>query len=463
MKKITVFLIMLQAISFTVKGQDENISNQLQDENKLKISGELLTDERFLLKENNEWAWNENRLTMKLEKRITEHSKFHGEIWMRNIGLPGPVASSDLYNKGIVDPYNLEIREANIQLYGFLTKNLDLKIGRQLIAWGTADKINPTSNLNPFDMEDVLDFGRQRGSDAIVANYYISGDFFLQGVYIPFFQPANLPLGIFANALNPEMTLSEGMTLKGFSDTLQMPAFNIGESSTAGFRFKGYTKGIDFSWSYVWGYDGLPVTKKNTFVPADLYGGVNINSRLSFMRAHIIGTDFATGIAGIGFWGEAAVFIPDKNLIMTNDLSALYPLSPEPVTRDTTLADKPYIRFIIGADYNFSDGSYLNVQYLNGFMHERGKNLDDYFFMRYEKRFFNDRLKIAPVGGAFIITDWSRINDNHAIAYIPQVSYNATPDIEITMSAAIFDGKGDNLFTNLKDYDMFMFRMKYNF
>ncbi len=36
-------------------------------------------------------------------------------------------------------------------------------------------------------------------------------------------------------------------------------------------------------------------------------------------------------------------------------------------------------------------------------------------------------------------------------------------DVEITLSAAIFDGKGDNLFANLKDYNMFMFKFKYSF
>ncbi|MBN1417056.1 MAG: hypothetical protein JW973_18310 [Bacteroidales bacterium] len=464
MKRTYLFTVILLLASGIIKAQDGVVIGQNSDENKLKISGELLTDERFLLKDENQWAWNENRLTLKFNKRITDRSKFYGEVWLRNIGLPNIVSSSDLYNKGIVDPYNLEIREANIQLYGFLTRNLDLTIGRQRIVWGTADKINPTDNLNPYDMEDVLDFGRHRSSDAVNANYYFTNDFSLQAVYIPFFQPANMPVGMFANILSQPMELPQGMTLTGFSDNLQMPRFNLGESSTAGLRFKGYVKAIDFSLSYVWGYDGLPVNTKNTITPVDTLGGVTINSQLSFMRTHCIGADFATSIAGIGFWGEAAVFIPDEDVVMTTDLSALYPLSPVPVITDTTIIDKPYIRFIVGADYNFSDGSYLNVQYLHGFIHERGgENLDDYFFMRYEKRFFSDRLKIAPIGGAFIVTDWSGIKDNYALAYIPQVSYNATDDVEITLSAAIFDGKGDNLFAGLKDYDMFMFKVKYNF
>ncbi|MDD4210249.1 hypothetical protein SDC9_44785 [bioreactor metagenome] len=459
MKTINLFFSMLLLVSVS------SLTNA-QEDNSLKLTGELLTDERLLLKDKNDWAWNENRLTLKLDKRIAGNSKFYSEVWLRNIGLPTASQSADLYNKGIVDPYNLEIREAYVQLNDFLTKNLDVTIGRQRIVWGTADKLNPTDNLNPLDLEDILDFGRRRGSDAINLNYYLSNDFSLQGVFVPFFQPANMPVGVFATALNPTMELPQGMVLKSFSDTVLMPRYNLGVSSTAGFKFKGFAKGVDFSVSYVWGYDGLPFVTKNAFIPVDLSGGISIASELSFARTHIIGADMATSIAGIGFWAEAATFVPEKDVIMTNDLSAFYPTSPVPVTKDSLLLDKtkPYLKFVVGGDYNFSDGSYLNLQYMHGFVHERGaENLNDYFFLRYEKKFFNEKLKVAPIGGGFIVTNWNNIKDNYALVYMPEVSYKATDNAEITISTVIFDGKGDNLFANLKDYNMVMFKLKYSF
>src|SRR3989339_309145 len=437
-----------------------------QEETNLKLSGELLTDQRFLLKSPNDWAWNENRLTLRLEKKITANSKFYSEVWLRNIGLPGINSSSDLYNKGIIDPYNLEIREAYVQLYGFLTKNLDVTIGRQRIVWGTADKLNSTDSLNPFDLEDILDFGRHRGSDAMNLNYYLSNDFSLQGVFIPFFQPANMPVGIFANALSPNMELPQGMILKNVSDTILTPKYNLGESSTLGLKFKGFIKGVDFSLSYVWGWDGLPFATRNTFIPVDALGGTNINSQLSFARTHIIGADLSTSIGGIGFWAEAAAFISEKNVIMSNDLSAFYPMSPVPVIQDSLILakSKPYIKFVVGGDYNFADGSYLNIQYMHGFIHERGaENLNDYFFLRYEKKFFNEKLKVAPIGGGFIVADWNNIKDNYAIVYVPEIAYKATDNVDIALSTAIFNGKGDNLFGKLNNYDMFMFKMKYSF
>ncbi len=435
------------------------------NDKELKLSGDLTTDQRFLLKSPNDWAWNENRLTLKLDKKITDNSKFYSEVWMRNMGLPQISSSADLYNKGIVDPYNIEIREAYIQLFGFLSKNLDVKIGRQRIAWGTADKLNPTDNLNPYDVEDILDFGRHRGSDAISFDYYFNTDFSLQGAFVPFFQPANMPVGIFRDALNPTMEMPAGLTLKGFSDQIDMPKYNLGESSTAGMKFKGFAAGVDFSLSYVWGYDGFPIGTYNTFVPVDTLGGININSQLSFTRNHIFGADLAGSIGGAGVWAEAAMFLPDSKVVMTNDLSAMYPMSPVPVTKDTTILDKkPYVKFIVGADYNFANGSYINFQYLHGFVNERGaENLNDYFFLQYQIKFFEDRLKITPLAGGFIVSEWDDVSNNYAFIYAPELSYMATDNAEISLSTVIFDGKGDNTFAKLVDYNMLMFKVKYSF
>ena len=460
MKQIGLTAIIVIVLSISL-----NIAKAQEDGNKLKLSGELLTDQRFLLEDPNDWAWNENRLTLKLNRKITGNSKFYSEVWLRNIGLPGINSSADLYNKGIVDPYNLEVREAYVQLFGFLTKNLDVKIGRQRITWGTADKLNPTDNLNPYDLEDVLDFGRHRGSDAISLDYYFNSEFSLQGVFIPFFQPANMPVGTFANALTPSMELPQGMTLMGFTDQINMPQYNLAESSTAGLKFKGFAAGFDFSLSYVWGRDGMPIGTYNTFTPVDAIGGININSQLSFYHTHIFGADFAGSIGGVGVWAEAAAFLPENEVIMTNNLSAMYPMSPVPVTQDTTVLDKKaYAKFVLGADYNFANGAYLNVQYLHGFINERGTdNLNDYFFVQLEKKFFDDKLKIAPLAGGFIVSDWNDVGNNYALVYIPGISYMATDNAEITLSAALFNGKGDNMFASMKDYNMMMFKLKYSF
>ena len=460
MKRKNLIILLLVSLFIGVQ------TIRAQSDYKLKLSGNLQTDQRFLLQSPNDWAWNENRLTFELGKKFRNgKGKFYSEVWLRNLGLPKISSNADLNNKNIISPYNLEIREAYVQLNGFLTKNLDVKIGKQRIAWGTADKLNPTDNLNPYDLEDVLDFGRHRGSVALNMQYYFGADFSIQAVYIPIFQPDNLPIGIFANALTPSVEMPPSFVLKGFNDEVKMPAFNLGESATAGFKFKGFAKGIDFSVSYVWERDGLPIGTYNTITPADTMGGVNVEVQTTFYRQHIFGADLATSIGGVGVWAEAAVFLPDRNVVMTTDLSAMYPHSPVPVTVDSVVLKKEaYIKFVVGADYNFANGMYLNFQYLHGFINERERDaLNDYFFMQYYMKFFEDKLKILPMQGGFIVSDWSEVSNNYALIYNPEVSYLATDNLELKLSVALFDGKGDNLFAKFTDYNMFMFKVKYSF
>lgn len=439
---------------------------QEQSKNAIKLSGELLSDQRFLLKSPNAWAWNENRLNLQIDKKVTANSKFHSEIWFRNIGLPKNKTLDDLYNKGIIDSYNMEIREANVEIYGFLTKNLDLKIGRQRIAWGTADKMNPSDNLNPYDLEDILDFGRHRGSDAINLNYYFNTDFSFQAVYIPIFRPANLPVGIFSNLLNPEIILPKGLNLNNMTTETLNPKFNIKESSTFGLKFKGFAFGCDFSVSYVQGRDALPIPVRNTLLPTNTAGSVNLHSEYAFTKNHIFGFDLATSLAGIGVWAEATAVLPDDKTIMVNDLSAINPaVPPSSLISETTILDNElYMKYVLGADYHFANGLYINLQYLHGFFTEKGNDaLNDYFFLRVEKKLFDDKLKIIPVSGAFIVSDWSNIADNYNFVLMPEISYMATDNAELSIIASIFDGKGNNVFSKLNKFDMLMFKLKYSF
>jgi len=39
----------------------------------------------------------------------------------------------------------------------------------------------------------------------------------------------------------------------------------------------------------------------------------------------------------------------------------------------------------------------------------------------------------------------------------------ATDNAELTLSAALFMGNGDNMFANLNDYNMMMIKLKYSF
>ncbi len=211
----------------------------------------------------------------------------------------------------------------------------------------------------------------------------------------------------------------------------------------------------------------MPVSTYNTLTPVDEVGGISIHSDLSFYRTHIFGFDTAGSIGGVGVWAEAAVFLPDNEVVMTNDMAAFYPVgTPVEMTmsNEVVLEKEAYTKFVIGADYNFSNGIYLNTQYLHGFINERGTDsLNDYFFIQLDKMFLDDKLKVSPLAGGFIVSDWDSVKNNYAIVYMPNISYMATDNAEITLSATLFDGKGENIFANLSDYNMMMLKIKYSF
>ena len=107
---------------------------------------------------------------------------------------------------------------------------------------------------------------------------------------------------------------------------------------------------------------------------------------------------------------------------------------------------------------------YFNFQHLYGFINERGRDaLNDYFFVQYQMKFFEDKLKFTPLAGGIIVSNWDDVENNCTKIYAPELSYMATDNAEIVLSTAIFDGKGDNIFVNFVDYNMFMFMVKYSF
>src|SRR5262245_22556421 len=84
------------------------------------------------------------------------------------------------------------VREAFINLK---LGKLDVRAGRQIIAWGRADGLNPTDNLTGEDLTLMAteDDDRRLGATAVRASYY-AGDVSLTGIWLPEFTPHRFPL-----------------------------------------------------------------------------------------------------------------------------------------------------------------------------------------------------------------------------------------------------------------------------
>ncbi len=455
MNKSNLAAQMFSAILLTVSSLQAQENSVLTG---IKWNGYIQTDNRMQIDNNNSFSWQEYRLDLKAEVNPVEKAHFYSEIWLRSFQFPSVQNTTDLQDKDNTSPLGLDLREAYFDIYGFIDDDLDLRIGRQRIAWGKGDRLNPTDNLNADELEDIWDFGRHLGSDGITAKYYMS-DFTLSGVYIPIFNPALLPAGQLASAMSSAMDLPGELSVGSSVESIQLPDNNFKDGVTAGMKLSNQIFNFDYSLSYVYGRDDFPALEGAIFKATSDPNIIGIETRLIYPRIQVAGVDFAGSVTDIGLWGEAGVFFPDK-VKSTLDMSELGMGVQESVSVD----NEPYIKYVIGADYTFKNGIYINGQYLHGFIHERGSdNLENYLMFGIEKKIMNDKIKIIPVSGGIEIKDFDDIKNNYGYVFAPEFYYYPVENTEIMLSIRIVDGKDTTMFGRIKNTDELCLKFNYSF
>ncbi len=427
-------------------------------ENPLLWRGSAGTDQRLFLEEGREWAWNETRLDLTMEKRMRP-LRVVSNVWIRHLGPSVVNESADLFRKEKVSPWSLDIRELYAEVHGLFHDDLDMKIGRQHIAWGRADQFNPTNNLNPFDLEDVLDFGRTLGVDALSLQWHFTHQSALQVVYVPRFQPANMPVGPFFDLLAAPFPIPDIKPTPTLTDSIILPSNNFQEGSNVGLRWRGFAANTDFSISYLYGRDPLSLPNAVTLGVNPGTGIPNIHATLIYPRRHVFGADMAGAIGSVGVWAELAVFLPESETRMTIHVPAH--LNVDIPASETVLKKEPYARYVVGADYTFRNGSYLNAQYLKGFFHERGRDeASDYLFLHINRYAMQNRLRIQVISGALSVSDRKDMANSFSWLYAPEITYLGVQNLEMTVGGFFFDGKGDSIFSVMKDKNMLRIAVK---
>ncbi|NIV91423.1 hypothetical protein GWN42_01130 [candidate division KSB1 bacterium] len=340
-------------------------------------------------------------------------------------------------------PTELTLWEAYVDVYGFLSDNFDLRVGKQRLAWGTADKLNPTDNLNPDDFSDLVNFTDKIPTWAVKGTYYF-GDVTLTGVWLPTLTPILLPRN--------GASLFLGEQVSSFQNSLTLPAQRP-QNSMFGVKLDSRFGLWDYSLSYFNGYDDIPVLRR--LVISDDVGSSG-QLDLGFPKMQVIGADFATELFGAGFWGEGALFIPEKVVSQTTVGNV--------TQTNVELDDEPYFKFTLGGDYTFPNGFYVNGQWMHGFFTERGREaLHDYFFLELEKSFLRDEVKVK-LDGALEIADWNDIGASYGSGVFPEVTYQAIDNLEMSLGAfMIINGEADTFFENWQQADQVYMSVKVDF
>jgi hypothetical protein len=424
----------------------------------VSLGGAASTDDRVSTDANPQLTFQEYRLELVTDAKPSDSARLHAEAWIRGLS-PSVSSASDLFSVGSVAPVTLDLREAYFELSGFIFSNVDLKVGRQRIAWGTADKLNPTDNVNALDLSDPWDFGRHLGSDGVQLTVY-AGGLQITGLAVAQFTPAVLPTGQWATALMPQaIQAPTGLTLGTITTSVTLPSLTLADSVTAGLKIKGNLLGYDLSLSYLYGRQSLPIIDSEVITSTSL-PVVNVAAQIVYPREHVFGADLAGSVLGVGVWAEAAVFLPEK-ITLTQDSSAL---PGGAVFQSTALDSTPYMKYVVGGDYTFPGNIYLNAQFVHGLFQETGAgNLNDYFSVNLNWSLFDDKLKLTPLSFLFEVRDWSDLPNNYAILAAPSITIHPMDNAELVIGFHWIQATSSTVFGALSGQNEVFAHARYSF
>ncbi len=232
------------------------------------------------------------------------------------------------------------IRESYLQCF---PRFGDVRIGRQILAWGYADQNNPTDNINPFDFYYLFETGIKRKkalwSGAVTFNLE---KIIIEGIVNFEHQPHTFPM----NEPDFPINLSDAMPVG-----LPIPV-NPFEEAVApespqeyGLRLRGSFWETEFSLSYFSGYDRIPqllaIQASSTPFPP-------IEATFGFRQTEVFGLDFVRFLGNMTLRGEAALYLSKNSL--TNESAIDW--------------DARYLQYVLQAEYSAPADILLSGQYM---------------------------------------------------------------------------------------------------
>jgi len=381
---------------------------------------------------------NENRLEFYFSYTPNKHIQIVGDIEPVFMGSSQAKELDDLATMSMMNRFHMESRAAYIAL-NELAKGLDIKIGRQIVVWGTADKFSPTNNINSDDLEDRPLFTEPIANQMVVVDYAPLRDrLWFQAVYIPLFFPALLPPSAAAGLRDPyaEVPFADPANsdkIYYLQDTyipqnpkllpkvlghVIMPDRTLANGQAA-VKLGTRLADIDISASYYYGRHDIPLpfNVESSVIhplnaedePEDGYY-IQSDAYLIYPKMQVIGLDFTTQVpwlGNMGIWGEAGLFIPKEERlridmpvplgvdVTPNDGIA----NPEMEVEGIAVRKTPFVKLTAGADYTIGKHVYVQAQYLRGFIDEFGADhIGNYVLAGTDLIFFGRHLIFRAFG-----------------------------------------------------------------
>lgn len=418
---------------------------------------------------------NANWVRLELRLQPSDQSDALADFELRNTNFTQVQTVDQLWDRGSLDPVQWRVNQAYATLYGFLFDSdaltLDLRIGKQVLGWGKADGFNPSNLFDPLDLENPLDLRKHLGNVGLRATFTIAEEAaVLEAVVAPRFLPSLLPVELFLgdnpldSPLMPRLPAQAQQLIEQLGlavvppqaqqMVLQRPAFSAGEV-LAGARLAFTLFASDWSLSYFHGRDNVPAVAGSR---ARIASGSDAGCpdpgsscllvdevSLNYPRLDVVGLNFRTDLWGMGLWGEAALVLPAGQRAPLQ-VSGLDGGSIE------VISDEPFVKWVVGGEYTFSGGWYVNLQWLHGFFTEQtGHALHDYLFLVLRQSFLSERVKVElTLGGELDTTRGHRALGGVLIA---EVSYQPSEAVFVVLGYALARGQDDTTLSLFEPLD----------
>ncbi|BDU51601.1 DUF1302 family protein [Haliovirga abyssi] len=310
----------------------------------------------------------------------------------------------DGYANIIIDNKSIILREAYLNYY---FKNLDFRIGKQIISWGRSDGINPTDNITPKDL-NILS---SESDDQKLANFMLKSKISLNNIRI---------IGLFIPKYSSSPNLKTGEDiLEGDYKNYETKALKVN------FEFPV----VDTSISYVNGYSlnrGIAVDSSKT-TPTPI---------LIPYKEEVYGADFSTTIKSYRISGECAYknyLENEKYYIPYSELE--YTLSVDKTFLKSISTIFQYYEKYIDEYKDLKITPYYDVEMRNRLISKQTAKIQNSLLYKIDWSLMYEQLHIENVGSYNLTTKES--------IFKTKISYNITDDfIAILGNDSYFGDKG---------------------
>ncbi len=302
---------------------------------------------------------------------------------------------------------------------------LDLRVGQQIIAWGRADRLNPTDNLTSrnFTLLVPEDNDQRTGTTGIQATYHLGGISVI-GLWLPTFQPNIIPI---QTPRDPFVLLPR-----------QLPTEPVSQFA---FKVDQTERQVDWSVSFFDGFDLYPDLE---IVGMSL---THINVAQTYHHIQVVGADAATVWGPYGLRAEMAYTFTEhwKNSAVKSPFFYLV-LGGDRTFQGSLNVNLQFVLRVI-SDYqnpiNVPSPAYRAVAIEQATINNQLDEVQESITLRVNKKWFNETLETEVAS----IVGLNRLD----YAVRPKVKYAITDRLRATVGGDIFRGPTPSYFGRIRD------------